>query len=297
MKEELFGKNQAAGLLPKRSADTDKADYGNLLLVVGSREMMGAAILTAKSALRMGAGLVRVALPENCFGILQTAVPEAICMAREEALDSLKNEGHRYDALVLGPGLGKGEEVREILEKTITYYEGPMLVDADGLNAISENPSLREAFIADGNKRENPRLVITPHKREGGRLLGRGAIQKAERFDAVRLMAETFGAVALLKGSGTLVTGPAEDVVWQNTTGNHGMATAGSGDVLTGIIGTLLGQKVKPLDAAKLGAYLHGRAGDLAARDLGPRSLMAGDIVNYLPQGIIELEREAKVYY
>ena len=295
MKEAfLINKELVKGLISgQRDPDTDKRDYGDLLIFAGKEGMAGAAILAAKAALRSGVGLVKLATPKSNFPIIQRVVPEAICIEEESALSNL-----RYcTAIVIGPGMGADERTERIVANVLEEAPicTPILIDADGLNVIALRDELRSACRRRGAKPTDSSgkcgkaitlagagpLVITPHKREAARLLGCESIDAAERKAACVKLAETFNCVALLKGSGTLI---ASGEVYQNTTGNPGMATAGSGDVLSGVIGAFLAQGMSAGEAAIAGAYIHGLAGDLVAENIGERSLMASDIIDALPE-------------
>ena len=278
-------------LCERRAVDTDKRDYGTLLIFAGKDGMAGAAILAAKAALRSGVGLVKVATPKTNFPMLQIAVPEAICIEEDEAVELLKRQAYEasYDgmrnsfgvsALAVGPGMGMSERTNRILKEVVLFGKKnpdiPILIDADGLNAVSASASLQQE-IRECN------LVITPHKREAARLVE----EAGSRMETVLALQSKYKGVSLLKGYETLITNG--DILWINTTGNPGMATAGSGDVLTGIIGSLLAQGISPLEATCAGAFVHGRAGDLAAETLGERSLMAGDIIERLPKSFMDI--------
>ena len=318
MKRELIDKELVKRFMgAPRRADTDKRDYGDLLVFAGKEGMAGAAILAAKAALRSGVGLVKVATPRSNFPIIQRTLPEAICLDEEAALSDLRH----YTAIVVGPGMGADDRTEQVVEAVLERapLSTPILVDADGLNAIAASEELKGIFCGRGN------MVITPHKREAARLLGCEYIAAGEREAACVELAETFNCVALLKGSGTLITTPGSNagftagdepseteqykggepsigIIYQNTTGNPGMATAGSGDVLSGIIGALMAQGtapqaeqgtaqrergaeqgMAPLYATICGAFVHGLAGDLAAEKLGERSIIASDIIDNLP--------------
>ena len=268
-------KEVAAGLLPERARDASKADCGNILILAGTGGMPGAAVMAAYGALRSGAGLCRIATSKENFSLLQRVIPEAICVRTEYALAELG----RFDAVAVGPGMGATLMTAEIVGRVLKRHTGRLLIDADGLNVIASRERLREALM------EYPGdAVLTPHAGEAARLLERDAVGSSleERIAAVSELGESFGVTSILKGSGTLVKG-SEPEIYRNTTGNPGMATAGSGDVLTGMMTALMGQGLSAKDAAVLGVYLHGLAGDLAAAELGETSLMARDIIRGIP--------------
>ncbi|MCI8608621.1 MAG: NAD(P)H-hydrate dehydratase [Firmicutes bacterium] len=287
--------------IERRNREIHKGDCGRILLVAGSEGMMGAAILAARGALRSGAGLVQMTLPKELFPIAQTAVPEATCLTR--AFQEL--DVNRYDAIAVGPGLGTNWESVETVKHILYDYHGSLVLDADALNIIAKPkyglfPVLRE---------RQGETVITPHMGEARRLLdGSDYAAKREKMKGTysqwahmqqadpavdrkamaHILAEETGAVVALKGAGTIVA-TLEGQTYTNTTGNPGMATGGAGDVLTGIIAGLWGQKMASgsrldaMGAAVCGVYLHGLSGDLAAEKLGEHGLIAGDLVEFLP--------------
>lgn len=262
--------------LPPRRPDTHKGDYGTVLVVAGSPGMAGAAYLAAEAAYRAGAGLVVVACPERVADILSIKHTCGIVrpFGRRGAARSVLAEAGRSTAAVLGPGLSREPAAVGLVRELAARLEIPFVLDADGLNAFEDRPELLARARA-------PR-ILTPHPGEAARLLGVAAREiQADREGAVRELARRFGGVAVLKGHGTLVTDGRR--LFRNRTGNPGMATGGSGDVLAGVLGGLLGQKLPPFEAACLGVQVHGRAGDLGARELGEVSLMATDLLSYLP--------------
>jgi NAD(P)H-hydrate epimerase len=276
------------GWLPRRRAETHKGDVGHVLVAAGSRGMMGAARLCALGALRSGAGLVTLAVPDSQYAVAAASPREAMVLPLPDQGGAFHPAGaeillkfiktRRVTAVALGPGLstrpGPSRFALTLLEKSSV----PVVADADALNVLAE----RRAF-----RRRGP-WVLTPHPGEAGRLLGKptAAVQK-DRPAAVRALAERFGAVAALKGAGTLVSDGMK--IYENGTGNPGMASGGMGDVLTGIVAGLMGQvrAASPAEAcfraAAAGVHLHGRAGDRAARELGPVGFAASDLADRLP--------------
>ena len=240
--------------------------------------MAGAAVLACRGALRAGSGLVQAALPEKLFPVVQIGIPEATCLER----DFSKIDLSRYDAVAVGPGLGEGKESVEAVIHIIKNFDGPIVLDADGLNITAHN-DLFDIL----RKRTAGTTVITPHIGEARRLLGTdiGSMHE-ERAEAAAALAEKTGAVTVLKGHKTIVA-TVNGKTYINTTGNPGMATAGCGDVLTGIITGLMGQKkfcgrrISAEEAAVCGVFAHGMAGDLAADKIGEYGLIAGDIADY----------------
>jgi NAD(P)H-hydrate epimerase len=276
MMVETITKNMARQLLPVRRADSHKGSYGTVLVIAGSEGMAGAAALCAGAALRGGAGLVKVALPRKLFNVIHVCVPEAVCVNRDNITPEAIAE---YDAIAIGPGLGTDENAASMVEFVIKNYSGACVMDADALNILATGKisALSDADLS--------RCVITPHPGEAGRLLGIGAKEvQLDRESATRVLLEKYGAVTLLKGHGTLVA--TADKLFVNPTGNAGMATAGSGDVLTGLIVSLLGQGLGVGNAALAGAYIHGLAGDIAATEKGQYGLIASDIKEAIPYAI-----------
>ncbi len=275
--------------LPPRSPDSHKGDFGRILVIAGSRGMSGAAVLCASAALRGGAGLVRLAVPWEVLPIVAAANPCYMTapMAQDEegrlstaAEVELLKLAETNDVIALGPGLGRSPDLDRLAANLVEKISRPMVVDADGLNALAQSPGVLK-------KHAGP-VVITPHPGEFARLAGTNiaAIQDQRVELAARFAAE-FAVVVVLKGRGTVVSDGRR--VYQNTTGNPGMATGGTGDVLTGLIAALLGQGLEPFAAAQLGVHLHGLGGDLARDQLGEVSLIASDLLEYVPQAIRKL--------
>lgn len=261
-----------------RKADSHKGDYGRVLVAAGSFGMAGACSFAAKSALKTGSGLVMILTPDCNVPVLQVLCPEAICLRRDAAFGKLAD----FDAVAAGSGMGKTGKAAEILERLINECASTLVLDADGLNMIAENPRLGRMVMERAS--DGLRTIITPHMGEAARLLGEESLKDADRADVCRRLVEKYGAVTVLKGHGTCVA--AGDDIWINTTGNPGMATAGSGDALTGIIASLAGQGLEAEDAARAGVYLHGLAGDIAAGITGEYSLTVTDITDRLPDAI-----------
>ncbi len=259
-------------LLPRRRHDGNKSTFGKVLLVAGSRNMAGAAILAARAAYRIGAGMVKVISPEENRVILQETVPEALLGLPEELEESMK----WADVAAIGPGIGKGGDALLCLEKVIAEGERPLLIDADGLNLLAEHPEYTARLAEQGAA--GRALVLTPHMGELARLTGETVARLKE--DPVRFgcgLAARLHAVVAAKDARTYVC--AESLpVGVNVSGNCGMATAGSGDVLAGVIVGLMAQGAAAFDAAVAGVRLHGMAGDAASARLGQHACMAGDI-------------------
>lgn len=260
--------------IKKRNKDIHKGNCGKILIIAGSKGMTGAAVLCARAALRSGAGLVRVSIPEELFPIIQIGVPEATCIARERSL----NELMQYDAVAIGPGLGDDEQDGLLVKRILELYDKPIVIDADGLNLLSSDLALM--------KNSKAKIIITPHPGEAARLLKvKVSDINKDRLRSATELATATGAVTVLKGAGSVVATP-EEITYINTTGNPGMATGGSGDVLTGLITALLGQGLDRVAAATAGVYLHGLAGDLKANQIGEYGLIASDIAEMLAVAI-----------
>lgn len=252
-------------LIKPRTKFQHKGSFGHLCLIAGSEEMAGAAILSAKAALRAGVGLVTVLSAITNRQIVQIAVPEAIF---SEELNPKTN----FTAIAIGPGLGTTQHQVQLLKVTLLNSKHPMVIDADALNIISEHSELL-VRIPSGS-------ILTPHPKEFDRLVGKCETTSERIMKAIEL-SKNYQLVVVLKGAHTLISLP-DGTVYFNTTGNSGMATAGSGDVLTGILGALLTQGYNPAAAACLGVYLHGKAGDMALRSQSKESLIASDIIDNL---------------
>jgi NAD(P)H-hydrate epimerase len=269
--------------LPPRPTDAHKGTFGKVLVVSGSLGMSGAAVLAGSAALRSGAGLVQVAVPEAIVAIVAASNPcymtvplpaDGAGRLARIALPRLLQQVEAASAVVAGPGLGQSEEVGDVVRGLVAEARVPLLLDADALNVLGPNPALLA-------KRPGP-LVLTPHPGEFARLTGSDTHSvQADRVGCARAFAATFGGVLVLKGAGTVVTDGRQ--VYVNTTGNPGMATGGSGDVLSGLLGALLACGLETFAAAVLGVYLHGLAGDRARDARGETSLIATDLVDWLP--------------
>jgi NAD(P)H-hydrate epimerase len=272
--------------LAARLADSNKGSFGRVLAVAGSRGMSGAAVLCGSAALRGGAGLVRVALPAEILPIVAAANPCYLTaplpqddrgLLSRQAQPELLALARANQVVALGPGLGQSDAITELVAALVTQVTAPLVLDADGLNAVQHRTEVLR-------QRPAP-TVLTPHPGEFARLIQSDVphVQQQRQELAVHFAAE-HGVVLLLKGHGTVVTDGRR--VYLNPTGNPGMATGGTGDVLTGLIAALLGQGLEAFAAAQLGAYVHGLAGDLARDDLGETSLIASDLLLYLPRAL-----------
>jgi hydroxyethylthiazole kinase-like uncharacterized protein yjeF len=294
VKTEVFGKEDIALLLPGRSAtrDSNKGKYGSIAILAGSPGFLGAASLASEAAARTGAGLVTLGVPDVILNPMMIRAVESV-MTRgfissaegsfgEAAVDSVLEFVMRYDTVGFGPGVGKGNGVSAFARRFIAECDKPLVVDADALTILSHELDHGASIV---RKRKAP-TVLTPHPGEMARLLGKDTKSVQEdRLTAVRDAAHIFQAVVVLKGQATLVADP-DGRLAVNTTGNPGMATGGSGDVLTGIITTLMAQIDDPWKAAVAGVYIHGLSGDLVASENGAAGLLASDIALKMPAAI-----------
>lgn len=267
-------------LVKSRSKYSHKGTFGHALLWVASHGKTGAAVLAARATLRAGAGLLTVHIPRCAYTTLQTAIPEAM-VSSDSAAEYLSEvpDLEPYKAIGVGCGIGTGENTAIGLEQLLERATVPLVLDADALNTIAANPDLLQK-IPKGS-------ILTPHPGEFVRLFGKSN-NDFERLELLRAQARSLEVIILLKGAHTSIAAP-DGNCYFNSTGNPGMATAGSGDVLTGVITGLLAQGYIPLESAILGAYLHGLAGDLAAQTNGMQSLIATDIINHLGKAFLEI--------
>lgn len=268
-------------IIKPRSRFGHKGTYGHALLISGSKGKMGAAVLSAKACLRSGAGLVTAYVPACGYEILQTAVPEAMCLISEsENHISKLPDIQPFSAIGIGPGIGKEEDTANMLKLLIQQSSVHLVLDADALNILSENKTWL-AFLPQNT-------ILTPHPGEFERLAGK-AENSFERLQLLRDFCIQHQVYVVLKGAFSVICTPLGKCFF-NPTGNPGMATGGSGDVLTGMITSLLAQHYSALDACLTGVYLHGLAGDIAIENLGEYSLIAGDIIDYLPEAFLEIK-------
>lgn len=288
--QRTITRSLVAGCIRPRPADSHKGTFGRLLTVCGSYGMAGAALLCARGALRSGAGLVTAAVPRSVYPLLAAAVPEAVFLPlpeteagqfAEEAQEPLRSAVAGATAVVCGCGIGP--EQTALVEWLCRYSTRPVILDADGINAITPHILTEEAVSAP--------LILTPHPGEMARLLDIPVAQlQQHRHEIARRFADDYGVTLVLKGYHTLVTAPGRPLL-QNETGNPGMATGGSGDVLAGIIGSLAAQGMDPYYAAACGVYLHGAAGDRAAARLSQHSMLPGDLIEELGDLFLQFEK------
>jgi NAD(P)H-hydrate epimerase len=278
----IIEENEVRKLLIPRHDFEHKGSIGNALLIAGSYGMAGAAILSARACLRSGVGKVTVHTPRKNYNAMQTAVPEAVMqMDREETLFSEAVDAEDFDALGIGPGLGQSENTAIALIAQLRRTTAPIVADADALNILANHRAWMQQLPKG--------IVMTPHPKEFERMYGNRCNGDYERLAKAREMAEHLQAFILLKGHYSALCLPDGSVIF-NSTGNSGMATAGSGDVLTGIITALLSRGYRQREACIIGMYVHGLAGDLAAKEVGKESLIASDIIKYLPKAFLRLE-------
>lgn len=322
LKVELIDRRLVSDLIPPRQKYSHKGNYGHVLIIAGSKGKTGAAFMAARACLRSGAGLVTLAVPESLMDVFQSRVTEEMTLSlpddgkgalSEKALKEILNFTNKgVDVIAIGPGIGISSDTERIMSVLVQKSTVPMVVDADGINSLSRLMGKGQE-INDILKKAKSPIILTPHVGEMARLLqksevrnqkseenppmppfskvGRGgiagAIQEIEkdRINTAISFSKETGTYIILKGVPTIVAEPGGNA-FINTTGNPGMASAGSGDVLTGAIASLLGQGMTPLNSCVLGAYLHGAAGDMAAKLKGEHSLVASDIIEFLPDAI-----------
>jgi hydroxyethylthiazole kinase-like uncharacterized protein yjeF len=276
---ELIDKDAIKKSYIPRKSFANKGNYGYACLVVGSYGMMGAAVLSAKACLRSGVGKLTCYICKEGYTIMQTSLPEAMCAVFGNTfikdVDNLKN----FDVTGIGPGIGRHLSHKELLQKVFKTSKGPIVIDADALNVLSNYPSLYKSIPENS--------ILTPHPKEFERLFGKSE-NDFERLELALKKAKDLNIYIVLKGHYTLIATP-DGKGYFNSTGNAGMATAGSGDVLTGILTGLLAQKYSSLNACILGVYLHGLAGDIAAQKLSKETMIASDIIDHLGEAFMQI--------
>ena len=281
-------------LITPRAADSHKGDYGHVLVVAGSKGKTGAAHLCALGALRSGAGLVTVATPASCLSIVASLGAEYMTEALDEAVNGLDPDGIdrlleiARDVIAIGPGLGQADATRHFIRQLVDRATMPLVIDADGLNAFAGDPDRLSG-------REGRDVIITPHPGEMARLVGMSTDEvQASRVEIARNFAVAHHAYVVLKGHRTLIATP-DERVFINPTGNPGMATGGTGDVLTGMVAAWLAQLLDAEAACRLAVYLHGMAGDLAEADRSEVSLTASDLAGHIGDAVLDLTAKRKV--
>ena len=279
MSEIILSHNDVLSMLPDRVSDSHKGNYGKILLLCGSMGYTGAPALAAMGALRSGAGLVFLGVPASIYQIEAIKLTEPIVLSlpdtdgklNQAAVSVITSLLDTMDALLIGPGLGKSDAVSELVHTVLKEYSGPVVLDADGINAIlAHKDILRERTGS---------TILTPHLGEFKRL---DAHTYRNHVDAAEAFAKQYDVMVVLKGNRTVITDG--EVTYINHTGNPGMAVGGSGDVLAGIITSLIGQGIDPLRAAACSAWLHGKAGDICAEELGQYGMLPSDMLSVLPR-------------
>lgn len=284
----VIKESSVAAMFKKRSPQSNKGNYGRLLMICGSYGMVGAAVMAARGALRSGVGLVNMVVSRDCYPLMAASLPEAVFtvmdFSTEESTKSssetLFEALQKASACVIGCGLG--EETSRYLSTVLKFSPCPVVVDADGLNYLSQH-------MAEFSSLRSP-VVITPHPGEMARLTGKTILQiQMDRISVAQKFSKEFGVYTVLKGSGTLVASPDGDIKL-NTTGNAGMAKGGSGDVLAGIIGAFIAQGMSPENSATAGVHIHGKAGDICSQRLSQQSMLPTDLIETLPEVFKKIE-------
>jgi ADP-dependent NAD(P)H-hydrate dehydratase / NAD(P)H-hydrate epimerase len=276
---EFVEENLIKKIYAPRNQFSNKGNYGYACLLAGSYGMMGAAVLSARACLRSGVGKLTCYICEAGYNILQTSVPEAMCKVYGDKFIKDPKDFNDFDVVGIGPGIGKYESHKKLLQDLFSNFNKPIVIDADALNVLSENQFLYKSIPAHS--------IITPHPKEFERLFGKSD-SDFDRMNLALSKAKELNIYIVLKGHYTFIASP-DGQGFFNSTGNAGMATAGAGDVLTGIITGLLAQKYSPLNAAIFGVYLHGLAGDIAAKNISEEALIADDIIENTGKGFKEI--------
>ena len=279
MEPKILDHQAVLSILPDRDPWGHKGNFGKILLLCGSRGFTGAAYLAAMGALRSGAGLTFLGVPESIYAIEAVKLNEPVVFPlpdengklSEEAISEILGRVHNMDAVLIGPGLGQSAGTFEVVKAVLENAQCPVVLDADGINVIAAHRDILRG-------RKHP-TILTPHDGEFARL---GGTIGEDRMEAAKILAQELGCIVLLKGHRTCITDGEKGYL--NQTGNPGMAVGGSGDVLAGIIVSLLGQGIAPLEAASAGAWLHGAAGDLCAEELGQYGMLPTDMLQKLPR-------------
>lgn len=271
--------NSVLSILPDRDPNAHKGNFGRILLLCGSEGYTGAAYLTAMGALRSGAGLVYLGVPRCIYAIEAVKLVEPVVFPLPDhqgglsvdAISEIQNRLEKMDAVLIGPGIGQSEGALQALQSVLTNFDGPVVLDADGLNLLSIHKNLLRGRTAP--------TILTPHDGEFFRL---GGSRDPERVRAAEELAKELSCIVLRKGHETIITDGSRTYI--NHTGNPGMAVGGSGDLLAGILVSLLGQGIAPFEAAACAAWLHGRAGDLCAERVGQYGMLPSDMLDVLPR-------------
>ncbi len=270
----LLDRDHIVPLLKSRNPESHKGDHGHALLIAGNKGRMGAALLSARACLRTGVGLLTVNVPEDERHVIQAGLPEAMLMMREEGGDI-----NKFAAIGIGPALGVEDEHMKLLENIFDIYTRPVVLDADALTLLAEHQSYWAAIPAGS--------ILTPHPAEFDRMFG-SSEDHFQRIEKALQLSLVHPWIIVLKSHRTIIA--ADGITYTNTTGNAGLAKAGSGDVLTGMILSLLTQGYLPLEAASIAVYLHGLAADIAVKDQSMESLLASDVIEHIGKAFLLLQ-------
>lgn len=287
---ELVTKSTASNLIPPRPPNAHKGNFGHMLILGGSRNLGGAACMVGQSAIRSGVGLVSAASVQSVIDLIKVHSPEVMSISMPETqVGNLSEQGwsvlhpqlERFNTIVIGPGMGREQSTFRLIKKVLKEFTGKVLIDADGLNLLLEDLSMLQET--------DSQILLTPHIGEMARLANRTAAEIIEKKMTISMdFAKKYNLLLILKSSVTLITTP-EGRIYFNSTGNSGMATGGSGDVLSGLIGGLLSQGLNPVEAGVLGVYMHGYAGDLACEQYGAHSMIPTDIIRCFPKAFLDI--------
>lgn len=299
---ELIAAADLARLFPRRERSAHKGCYGHVLVLAGAEGYHGAAVLCAEAAARAGAGLTTLGVPRRIYSVVASQCREVMVRPFDDteegsfsikAVDGLGPWFRRCNAVALGPGLTQNQVTCEFVARVVEACPSPIVIDADGLNCLAGQTGLL--------RKRNAPTIVTPHPGEMARLIKKTTQDvQSDRWGVARAFAEEFGAIIVLKGAGTVVAGRSNSVlgpqssvlpIWINMTGGPALAKGGSGDILTGVIASLVAQRLDPFEAAKAGVFLHGRAADLAAQELGDRCVLARDVLAKLGEAIRRASR------
>lgn len=283
---KLIDKEMVKSLLPMRFPESNKGDFGRLLCICGSKEMPGASCFAVRAATKCGVGLIEAAIPESIYNVVAPNVPEVLIFSykNEEDIEKIILEkSKKSTAVLIGPGMGWNEKTKKIVFNMIKKCTSPMIIDADGINVISENIDILKEARAE--------IIFTPHPKEMSRL-------NKEKTEEIMLkkseyagkFAKKYGVTVVLKAHETVISDK-EGVIYVNKTGNEAMAKGGSGDVLSGMIGAFLAQGITPVDAGIISVYIHGLAGDICKEKFSSFSVTPTDLINNLYKAFLKLEK------
>jgi len=282
LSKNVVDRSSVSNILKPRQAFTHKGDYGHACLIAGSVSLMGAAVLAVNACLRAGAGKVTAITARIGYDILQVSAPEAMTKISGENFIETVEDLEKFDSLAIGPGIGLYNSHTDLLKEVFSQYKKPMIIDADALNILASDKELLQLIPAHS--------ILTPHVVEFDRLFGKHETESDRQQTALQV-SKKYNIYIVLKGHHTFIAAPGEKHFF-NSTGNPGMATGGSGDVLTGILTGLLAQGFSPLDTCIAGVYLHGLAGDIAADKISEPALIAGDIIENLGYAFKQFEQK-----